>query len=100
MIHHLKGIVQDLIAFKKVLTLYVILCNFFIFYFQTGFDYYYVHIMFFDSQYRCLFTHVGVTLVAYSHNVKLEKLAFGLFRNSGKSDLMSNIRKISNSFWN
>ena len=26
------------------------------------------------------------------------KIAFGLFRNSGKSALMSNIRKISNSF--
>ena len=41
-----------------------------------------------------------LTSVAYCHDVKLENLAFGLFRNSGKSDLMSNIRKISNSFWN
>ena len=39
-----------------------------------------------------------MTSVAYCHDVKLENLAFGLFRNSGKSDLMSNIRKISNSF--
>ena len=52
------------------------------------------------SQCHCLFTHVGgVTSVSYFHNVKLENLAFGLFRNSGKSDLMSNIRKISNSFF-
>ena len=45
-------------------------------------------------------SHVGVTSVAYCHHVKLENLAFGLFRNSGKSDLMSSIRTISNSFWN
>ena len=31
-----------------------------------------------------------MTSVAYCHNVKLENLAFGLFRNSGKSDLLSN----------
>ena len=39
-----------------------------------------------------------MTSVAYCHNVKLETLASSLFRNSGKSDLMSNIRKISISF--
>ena len=39
-----------------------------------------------------------MTSVAYCHDVKLEKLAFGLFRNFGKSNLISNIRKISNSF--
>ena len=50
------------------------------------------------SQCRCLFTHVDVTSVAYCHDVMLETLAFGLFRNSGKSDLMSNIRKISKRF--
>ena len=36
--------------------------------------------------------------VAYCHDVKLGHLAFWLFRNSGKSDFMSNIRNISNSF--
>ena len=38
-----------------------------------------------------------MTSVAYCYDVKLDNLAFGLFRNSGKSDLMSTIRKISNS---
>ena len=42
-----------------------------------------------------LFTLVGVTLVAYLHDVKHEKLMFLLFQNSVMSDLMSNNLEIS-----
>ena len=43
-------------------------------------------------------THAGVTSVAYCHDVKLEYFAFWLFQNSGKSNSMSNIKKINNRF--
>ena len=44
-----------------------------------------------------LFTHYGVTLVAYRHDVKRDILAFRLFRNSVRSDEMSDKLKISKS---
>ena len=50
------------------------------------------------SQQRYMFTHVGVTSVVYRHDVKGENLAFwSVF--VVKSDLMSNIRKISKIIW-
>ena len=39
------------------------------------------------SQRRCLFTLVGVTSVAYRHDVKRESWTFWLFHNYVKSDL-------------
>ena len=48
-----------------------------------------------QSQWRCLFTLVGVTLVSYRHDVRRENLTFWLFQNYVKSDLMSNNMKIS-----
>ena len=44
---------------------------------------------------RCLFTLVVVTLVAYRHDVRREHLTFWLFQNYVKSDLMSNNMKMN-----
>ena len=46
-------------------------------------------------QWRCLFTLVVVTLVAYRHDVRRENLTFWLFQNYVKSDLMSNNMKMN-----
>ena len=45
-------------------------------------------------------TLVGVTLVAYRHDVKRESLTFWLFQNYIKSDLMSNNMKMSDDMRN
>ena len=47
------------------------------------------------AQWRCLFTLVVVTLVAYRHDVRRENLTFWLFQNCVKSDLMLNNMKIN-----
>ena len=52
------------------------------------------------SQWRCLFTLVSVTSVAYRHDVKRENLTFWLFQNYVKSDLMSNNMKMSDDMCN
>ena len=41
-------------------------------------------------QWRCLFTLVGVTSVAYRHDIKRETLTFWLFQKYVKSDFKSN----------
>ena len=46
-------------------------------------------------QWRCLFTLVDVTLAAYRHDIRREKLTFWLFQNYVKSDLMSNNMKMN-----
>ena len=46
-------------------------------------------------QWRCLFTLVVVTLVAYRYDVRRENLTFLLFQNYVKSDLMSNNMKMN-----
>ena len=46
-------------------------------------------------QSRCLFILVVVTLVAYRHDVRCEKLTLWLFQNYVKWDLMSNNMKMN-----
>ena len=51
-------------------------------------------------QLRCLFTLLVVTLVAYRHDVRREKLTFWLFQIYVKSDLMSNNMKMNGDMCN
>ena len=53
-----------------------------------------------SSDVVCLLFSVGVTSVAYRHDVKRENFRFWLFQNYVKSNVMSNNTKMSNDMCN